>query len=227
MRNTHKHRDEYYETGSTMEDRFYKPGDPRLFKEHLAFEDIHYLPHRQAIYDALLHSDYSLEESTNPPSRWLNDIHAYVADILQLQDYSDLHVFPALGTSADIHHGVDGIVMLRDPVTHKKYTVTFDLTAKPYKDTIKADLLITPDGAILPDGTEYIVPDQHDTTKAEEQEIRKQRKCKIALAIAHLLLEHRQHAESLTPLSSKEKANVDSRGELYGNSANKKQQQHA
>lgn len=202
MRHTHNHRNEYYETGSTMEDRFYKPGDRRLFINRPTFEDVHYLPYRQAIHDALLHSDYTEEEASNPPSRWLNDIHAHVANMLDLEDYSRLHVVPALGTSADIHHGVDGIVLYNDPITKRNYIVTFDLTAKPYKDRIKADVLITPDGAILPDGTEYIVRDQHDTTRQEEREIRKQRKRRIASSIADVLLEKIEAQESLAPLRS-------------------------
>jgi len=67
-----------------------------------------------------------------------NDIHASVAEELGLDNINHLKVYPAVGSSLDVYHGVDMFFTLG------KKVVTVDLTVKE-KDDYKADITICPD----------------------------------------------------------------------------------
>lgn len=79
-------------------------------------------------------------DPTDPPDSFPNDLHATVAESLELEDYSELRYYSALKTPLDVYHGVDGFFTWRDVIA------TIDITKNPSKGKeYKADLLITQD----------------------------------------------------------------------------------
>ena len=109
-----------------------------------------YQPYREAL-------DYVKEQqpfdASDPNPRFANDVHATVAEMLALEDYSRLKFYTAVGSMLDKCHGVDAFFELEiNPDNpHKVIRVTIDLTANQEKNDYKADLIVkVPRGGIDP-----------------------------------------------------------------------------
>lgn len=82
-------------------------------------------------------------EDPSEPSEvpFANDLLSTVADKLNLEDYSDLRFYTAVGSQLDIHHGVDAFFEF--DVDGKIVVVTLDVTINESKiDNAKADVVI-------------------------------------------------------------------------------------
>jgi hypothetical protein len=98
-----------------------------------------YKPWKVAMAEVIAKVNYSKWDPSDPDSRICNDLHATVAMEIGIDNWNDLRLFPAVGSSFDVHHGVDMFFMLG-----KKYA-TIDLTINGEKGKHKADLNITPE----------------------------------------------------------------------------------
>ena len=98
-----------------------------------------YKPWKIAKQEVIIKVNYSKWDPSDPDSRICNDLHATVAMELGLEDWNELQLFPAVGSSFDIHHGVDMFFQLG-----KSYA-TIDLTINGKKDKHKADININPE----------------------------------------------------------------------------------
>jgi len=100
-------------------------------------KDVKYLSWKKAMEEVI--SVYGKEESwdpCNPSTPNSKRLHRLVDGGLD-DDAGDLELYPALNSSFDIHHGVDGFFKLGNKI------VTIDLTTRDDKDNVKADFLIT------------------------------------------------------------------------------------
>lgn len=110
------------------------------------------------------------DETWSPSGRALNTIHYFIAEELGLEDYRHLRVFSGLRQSADVHHGIDYWFIWKDQESGRQVMVTLD-ASKRQKDSFKADVLLTPRGAVsnpLCGGYEVDVPVVFTNTRAEE-----------------------------------------------------------
>lgn len=98
-----------------------------------------YKPWKKAMVEVIEKTEYSKWDPSDPDTRVCNDLHATVAMQLDLEDWNQLKLYPAIGSSFDIHHGVDMFFMLNE-----KY-VTIDLSMNDNKGKYKADITVTPD----------------------------------------------------------------------------------
>lgn len=99
-------------------------------------EDIKYLPFRLATEQAKKNQP-STWDPTDPPTDFANDLHAYVALKLGIDDWSQLNLFSSTGQALDVFHGVDAFFEYQGAIC------TLDLTLRN-KGGYKADLEITP-----------------------------------------------------------------------------------
>lgn len=83
-------------------------------------------------------------EPSDPSARFANDLHATIAEMLDLDDYSRLKYYTAVGSALDKYHSIDGFFEFQvDPENPKDIVcVTFDLTTNPNKNDYKADFVI-------------------------------------------------------------------------------------
>ena len=75
-------------------------------------------------------------DPSDPESPTMNDLHALIAIALEIEDWSELRFYTALGSPLDQWHGIDGFFVFRGK------RVTIDLTINPEKDGTKADLVV-------------------------------------------------------------------------------------
>lgn len=139
---SHKQRDY---TGSSFEEDCLFPNG-RIPANHGKVE---VKPFREAMLECMKEPQYKPEELSDPPARWINDVHCLTASSLGLKDFKALKVFPALHRSADQHYHTDFLMSYRDPDTGKEVIVTADLTINKAKSAggQSADIVIYPDGA--------------------------------------------------------------------------------
>jgi hypothetical protein len=82
---------------------------------------------------------HSEGDPSDPDKRFPNDLHATIADKLELDDYSSLRYYTTVDSAVD-RRGIDAIFDLEN--NGKILTVTVDLTMNPNKDQHKADVII-------------------------------------------------------------------------------------
>ncbi len=75
----------------------------------------------------------------DPKPRFANDMHALIADRLELDDYSNLKIYNATGTPLDLFYGVDLFLEYQDQI------VTIDITLNKSKTEYKADFIFNPE----------------------------------------------------------------------------------
>jgi hypothetical protein len=79
------------------------------------------------------------KDPSEPDPEFADDLHATVADSLELEEYKKLKLFTAVGSHLDVYHGVDAFIELEDE--NMKVICTIDVTTNPNKDVAKADVL--------------------------------------------------------------------------------------
>ncbi len=94
-----------------------------------------YMPYKEAVKWACSHQPEGWDP-TDPPTRWANDLHAYVAEALGLEDWSELEFYTSLDSPFDTYHGVDAFFLFRGRL------VTLDITANLHKEEHKADVVV-------------------------------------------------------------------------------------
>lgn len=203
------------ETGRTLEEsRLYANNDPRLRAIHqISFESIQHLPYRAAIEQCLNNPngyDESHGETSDPPAEWIRQIHFLITQKLNLKNWDDLKVYPALGTAADKYHGVDFLLRFTDPKTKKQYDVTVDITGNKQgkRGGYKADVIATDTGAFASDRYPFVegidIPDLELSTPEEDKEIEKKRQEAAASVIFGVLRAKISYQEEPTPLAQSE-----------------------
>ncbi|MBU0612384.1 hypothetical protein KKB10_00045 [Patescibacteria group bacterium] len=132
-----------YETGYTgglVENEML--GTAQLERGKHARAQIEYQPYQQAIKTV---REGQPGDPSDPEARFANDLHATIAEILKLENYSQLKFFTAVGSTLDRFHGVDGFFELQADPSSSESTiiVTLDITMNPQKgDQYKADHII-------------------------------------------------------------------------------------
>lgn len=197
----HFHEGDPTRNGKLFEqDLLYPAGDPR--GKHIDKVECAKVPYRQyhdAMRDVIegrnphgynVHSS----ETYDPPAGWARDIHFRLTQALSLQDWRNVKIFPALGTSADIHHGVDFLVEFTEPETGKKYMVTVDITQRDADlKHQKADVMVTRHGAVASDKFPFVngreVPEATHETREEEEKNEEKRREAVARVIVEVLAE--------------------------------------
>ncbi|TSC58888.1 MAG: hypothetical protein Greene041619_266 [Candidatus Peregrinibacteria bacterium Greene0416_19] len=136
-------------------DRLYLGGDERVRKLNgIQIGAIKRLTRQAAIEDVLRNPDYagrySASESFDPPAEWIRDIHFRLTQMLKLQDWSQLKIFPAPKTSASVHHHIDFIIEFCEPESDQPVYVTVDasLNRSKIENGYKADIVVSNRGAI-------------------------------------------------------------------------------
>lgn len=83
--------------------------------------------------------DHQPWDPTNPGCGFAGDLHSEVCIALGLKDWSELKLFSAIGSAADLFHGTDAFFEFRGAV------VTLDVTQNTAKfGGYKADVIIPP-----------------------------------------------------------------------------------
>lgn len=96
-----------------------------------------YIPFKQALE---IVRGLQLSEPSDPESRFPNEVHATLADILQLEDYRQVEYYTALGSPLDRFHGIDAFFEIE--TGRGRVTITLDITQNPHKKDYKADIVI-------------------------------------------------------------------------------------
>ena len=130
-----------YDTGSDLEDDWFpvtrdvkgKITDDGSWKPS-------YRPYKSAMRQVM--SPLEGWDPTNPATRIANDFHASVCEEMGEEDYSQVRMYPCIGTSMDFYHGVDFVMRYRNNI------VTFDMTLNPDKEEYKADIVFNPSNAV-------------------------------------------------------------------------------
>lgn len=95
--------------------------------------------------DALeLVREHVMQDSTNPAKPFANELRLAVIDELGVENEEDMgrvKFYSAVGTPADVFHGVDAWMEYETP-DGQRLIVTLDATRNPSKDSAKADLVI-------------------------------------------------------------------------------------
>ncbi len=81
------------------------------------------------------------KDPSDPTPEFANDLHATVAENLELEDYSDLGFYTAVGTHLDYYFGTDAFFKLKIGDGQEIY-VSLDLTSNEHKYDAKADVII-------------------------------------------------------------------------------------
>lgn len=149
----------------------YKRGDPRArVIESIDFQTVEYRHLAAAVLDAINRNPtgYTGKELWDPPTGWASDVHFHIAQRLELKDWRNLTIVPSLKTSADIHHGIDFIVVYHEPETDRDVIVTIDLSLKD-KSHFKADILVN-ESDVVPNIDYYNTPVRHIPDPAEHRD---------------------------------------------------------
>lgn len=142
---------------------------------------------------------YTRGELQDPPSPWMNAVHFAIVQELRQAGYDgDLIVMPTLKTSADIHHGVDALIVFTDDLTHRSVIITVDLSLKPKKEHLKAAVLVHPYGA-TPNRRNYSTPGVYIGEEESEfmkgRESTKYRREIIGTTIGRMIIEKLQNED--------------------------------
>lgn len=180
-------------TGGLLE-ADYLYGDQRIVKR--GFEDVEYENTRDAVKSCLSYDTKKNpnayrdpEYNSDPPSKWLNDVHALVAEKVSPENYENLKIFPAVGSSADIHHGIDAFFVYTDPKTGKQAMVTIDLSLRKRK-AFKADLKVSDTSAesnYFYDAAGYDINDIQGLSSKKFKEMEDERKERLAQTIVEII----------------------------------------
>jgi hypothetical protein len=102
-----------------------------------------YLPMHEA-YSRLRANQPEGWDPTDPPTRIASDIQALVCERYDIDDYSDVRLYTAIGSSLDKHHGIDAWVEFHDQVGYEPDIVTLDFTLNSgkYLNKHKADVIV-------------------------------------------------------------------------------------
>ena len=98
-----------------------------------------YKTYKKAMAEVVEKTNQSNWDPSDPNTRVCNDLHATVAINLNLDDWNELKLYPAVGSAFDIYHGVDMFFELDGKI------VTIDLTVNTDKDFYKANVIVTPE----------------------------------------------------------------------------------
>ena len=184
-------------TGNLLEaDYLYPAGDPRVQAiNSINFKSVEYRKLAQAILECVngkTPNGYHGDELWEPPTQWMNDVHYAIVSALELTDWRKLSIIPTLKTSADIHHGIDFMVVFEEPETERSVIVTVDLSLRK-KKKFGADLLITDTGAMPNEDYFFIegvdIPDEDYGTAEDDDKISDKRKKEIGTVIATMIRE--------------------------------------
>ena len=95
--------------------------------------DGNYVPFNRSMMVVKAHQPW---DPSDPEPRFASDLHASVALALNLDDWSELRFYTAVGSPLDFFHGIDCFFEFRGLI------VTIDLTVDPKKLVGKADLVL-------------------------------------------------------------------------------------
>mgnify|MGYP001559351445 CR=1 FL=1 len=96
-----------------------------------------YVPFHRAMEWAEKHQ---FGDPTDPDPRFANDLHATVAQKLEIEDLRRVKFFTAVGSPLDHYHGIDAFFKVE--WNGKNFVVTLDVTMNPNKgDNYKADVV--------------------------------------------------------------------------------------
>lgn len=101
-------------------------------------------------------------DPSDPEPGFANDLHASLAEELNLDDFSELKYYTAVGSKLDYFHKVDAFFEWEVPNFDQKKCialVTVDLTINPNKlksGMYKADILVFIDDDVLDDKEKYL-----------------------------------------------------------------------
>ena len=111
----------------------------RLFEEEVlgrcggSWDGTSYLSYRESMRFVVEHQKWN---PTDPEPQRANDVHALVAMAMDIEDWSELGFFTAVGSQLDRFHGIDAFFVFEGRV------VTIDVTLNPHKDEHKADFIV-------------------------------------------------------------------------------------
>ncbi len=134
------------------------------------YRDVAYIPYNKAI---TMVKESQPWDTTDPEPRFANDLHALVAEGLDLEDYSKLRFYTAVSkTHADVFHGIDAFIEYEyEDGRGDTVRATIDLTTRPKEaGEWKADVLITipPEGFDLQDTDDKIIYREVTNKAADE-----------------------------------------------------------
>ncbi len=156
----HKNTSQWNDTGGTFEAGvMFKAGDRRLAElQAIDPMKIEYRSLAAAVLECIEANPngYKGSELWDPPTGWMRTIHYEITQRLKLKDWENLVIVPSLKTSADIHHGIDFMVVYHQPETDRDVIVTVDLSLRK-KENFKADILVTDTGT-TPNPTYFDAP---------------------------------------------------------------------
>lgn len=194
VKHTHTRHQNGGETGGMFEmNHLYPSNDPR--RRVLANIDalkVEYRSFAAAILECIEKNPARFEGSElwDPPTGWLRDVHYAIVEKLKLKNWKNLVMMPTLKTSADVHHGIDLLVIYNEPDTDREVIVSVDLSLRQ-KETFKADVLVT-DTSVIPNDYYYAtprmeIPDKLHASKREDEMIEEERRRAIGTAIADII----------------------------------------
>lgn len=112
------------------------------------FEERAYKPYRESMdlvrQAQLIDPEKGFNPSCPKPS-FANDLHAMLAEKLELDDFERLRFYTAVHSILDYQHKVDGFFEFDDIPGKKPVIVTLDLTQNPEKTESKADMILLVD----------------------------------------------------------------------------------
>lgn len=94
-----------------------------------------HLPYRTAMARVRMNQPQGWNVS-DPSSKCMNNLHTFIAETLELTDYSELQLFTAVGSPLDFFHGIDAFFEFQGKI------VTIDVTKNPKKFEGKADFIL-------------------------------------------------------------------------------------
>ncbi|MFZ2153711.1 MAG: hypothetical protein WAV16_00595 [Candidatus Moraniibacteriota bacterium] len=107
---------------------------PELEKK---FKEAGYIRLKDAMQVIKRHQPF--EDPSDPNPRFANDLHAKVAEKLNIDNYENVRFYTAVGTYIDLANGVDAFMEIdKDGET---IFVTLDVTINSKKDSHKADVV--------------------------------------------------------------------------------------
>jgi hypothetical protein len=109
-----------------------------------------YVPFKQSMRDVRANQPW---DPSDPEPAFANDFHASVAVALGIEDYSELKLYTAVGSTLDVCHGIDCFFEFRGKI------VTIDLTTNPSKVLAKANFVlnVSDEAYALDFGTDEVV----------------------------------------------------------------------
>ncbi len=97
-----------------------------------------YINYRNSV--EIVKKSQSSEDPSDPDPSFANDLHATLAEQLQLEDYGSLKFYTAVGSHLDVYHGVDAFFEIE--LERNSIVVTMDVTIRPdASGKYKADVI--------------------------------------------------------------------------------------